>query len=178
MNTKDYRALAYTKYYIVTLTVTLMLELQVQLHHHHHQSGCFSLAKEEPLSTCFPQLPVFLNASFHKNFTSLAQAVPGPIQPSKRKESGLKHRYLISFFLNASPGRSYILDQVVAPSCSWSASSSFMSTGYSFCGSDCPSIVTSPCHVSRPSVFAFSYVLDNVLSHHSVFGFSLYSFCP
>ena len=37
-----------------------------------------------------------------------------------------------------------------------------MSTGYPFCDSDCPSIVKSPRHVSRPSVFAFSYVPDNV----------------
>ena len=27
---------------------------------------------------------------------------------------------------------------------------------------DCPSIVMSPCHMSLPSVFAFSYVPDNV----------------
>ena len=38
-----------------------------------------------------------------------------------------------------------------------------MSTmGYPFCDSDCPSVVTSPRHVPRPSVFAFSYVPDNV----------------
>ena len=37
-----------------------------------------------------------------------------------------------------------------------------MSTGYPFCDSDCPSVVTSPRHVIRPSVFAFSYVPDNV----------------
>ena len=34
--------------------------------------------------------------------------------------------------------------------------------GYPFCDSDCPSIVTSPRHVARPSVFAFSYAPDNV----------------
>ena len=37
-----------------------------------------------------------------------------------------------------------------------------MSTGYPFCDSDCPSVVMSPRHVVRPSVFAFSYVPDNV----------------
>ena len=37
-----------------------------------------------------------------------------------------------------------------------------MSTGYPFCDCDCPSVVTSPRHVIRPSVFAFSYVPDNV----------------
>ena len=36
-----------------------------------------------------------------------------------------------------------------------------MSTGYPFCVSDCPSVVTS-CHVACPSVFVFSYVPDNV----------------
>ena len=56
------------------------------------------------------------------------------------------------------PRRSYILDQIVAPSHSWSASRSFMSTGYPFSDSDCSSIVTAPRHVKpRPSVFAFSY---------------------
>ena len=34
--------------------------------------------------------------------------------------------------------------------------------GYPFCDSDCPSIVMSPRHVARPSVFAFSYAPDNV----------------
>ena len=34
--------------------------------------------------------------------------------------------------------------------------------GYLFCDSNCPSIVTFPRHVSHPSVFAFSYVPDNV----------------
>ena len=37
-----------------------------------------------------------------------------------------------------------------------------MSTGYPFCDSDCPSVVTSPHHVARPSVFAFSYFPDDV----------------
>ena len=37
-----------------------------------------------------------------------------------------------------------------------------MCTGYPFCNSDCPSVVTSPRHMFRPSVFAFSYVPDNV----------------
>ena len=37
-----------------------------------------------------------------------------------------------------------------------------MSTGYPFCNSDCPSVVTSSRHVIRPSVFAFSYVPDNI----------------
>ena len=31
--------------------------------HHYHHSGCFSLPKEVPLSTCFPQLPVFCNVA-------------------------------------------------------------------------------------------------------------------
>ena len=65
-------------------------------------------------------------------------------------------------FRNVTPGRSYILDQVIAPSCSWSAWRSFISTGYTFYDSDCPSVVTSPRYVFRPSVFAFSYVPDNV----------------
>ena len=33
------------------------------IHHHHHHSGCFSLPKEEPLSTCLPQLPVSRNVT-------------------------------------------------------------------------------------------------------------------
>ena len=37
-----------------------------------------------------------------------------------------------------------------------------MSTGYPFCDSDCPSVVMSSRHVFCPSVFAFSYVPDNV----------------
>ena len=37
-----------------------------------------------------------------------------------------------------------------------------MSIGYPFCTSDCPSVVTSPRHVTRPSVFAFSYAPDNI----------------
>ena len=37
-----------------------------------------------------------------------------------------------------------------------------MSTAYQFCESDCLSIVRSPCHVTHPSVFAFSYAPDNV----------------
>ena len=89
----------------------------------YHQSECFSLPKEEPLSTCFPQLPVFRNVT---------------------------------------PSTSYISDQVVAPSRSWSTSRYFMSTGYPFCDSDCPSVVTFPLHLFHPSVFAFSYVPDNV----------------
>ena len=32
-------------------------------YHHHHHSGCFSLPKEEPLSTCSPQLPVSRNVT-------------------------------------------------------------------------------------------------------------------
>ena len=36
-----------------------------------------------------------------------------------------------------------------------------MSTGYPYCDSDCPSIVMSPRHVPRLSVFAFSYAPDN-----------------
>ena len=32
-----------------------------------------------------------------------------------------------------------------------------MSTGFPFCDTNCPSIFTSPRHVARPSVFAFSY---------------------
>ena len=37
-----------------------------------------------------------------------------------------------------------------------------MSAGYPFCDSDCPSTVTSPRHVFRPSMSAFSYAPDNV----------------
>ena len=37
-----------------------------------------------------------------------------------------------------------------------------MSTGYPFCDSDCPSVGKCPRHVSRSSVFAFSYAPDNV----------------
>ena len=33
-----------------------------------------------------------------------------------------------------------------------------MSTGYPICYSDCPSVIMSPRHVTRPSVFAFSYL--------------------
>ena len=36
-----------------------------------------------------------------------------------------------------------------------------MPTGYPFCNSDCPSVVTSR-HVFNPSVFAFSYVPHNI----------------
>ena len=36
-----------------------------------------------------------------------------------------------------------------------------MSTVYPFRESDCLSVVTSPCHVSRTSVLAFSYAPDN-----------------
>ena len=103
----------------------------------HHLSGCCSFPKEEPLSTCCPQL----------------------------------------LFRNVTPRRSYISDQVVAPSRSWSASRSFMSTEYPFCDPDCPSVVMSPRHLFRSSVFAFSYIPDS-LSHHSVSASSLYSFCP
>ena len=39
---------------------------------------------------------------------------------------------------------------------------SFMSTRHPFCDSDCPSVVMSPRHVACPSVFAFSYVPDNI----------------
>ena len=43
-----------------------------------------------------------------------------------------------------------------------------MSTGYPFCESDYPSVVMSPGHVVRPSVFAFSYVPEN-LCHTTLF---------
>ena len=52
--------------------------------------------------------------------------------------------------------------QVVAPARSWSALRFFMSTRYLFCDFDCPSVVTSPCHTSGPSLFASSYVPDNI----------------
>ena len=35
----------------------------IYIYHHHHHSGCFSLPKKEPLSTCFPQLPVSRNVT-------------------------------------------------------------------------------------------------------------------
>ena len=81
-------------------------------------------------------------------------------------------------FRNVTSSRSYISDLVVSPSRSWSASRFFMSAGYPFCDSGCPSVVTSPRHVFRLYVFAFSYVPANVcytthflylvmvLSHH------------
>ena len=37
-----------------------------------------------------------------------------------------------------------------------------MSTVYPFCDSNCPSVVTSPRHVNRSSMFAFSYIPDSV----------------
>ena len=37
-----------------------------------------------------------------------------------------------------------------------------MSTKYSFRNFDRSSVISSPCHVIRPSVFAFSYAPDNV----------------
>ena len=39
------------------------IKIDTYLSHHHHHSGCFSLSKEEPLSTCLPQLPVSRNVT-------------------------------------------------------------------------------------------------------------------
>ena len=67
--------------------------------------------------------------------------------------------------------RSHISEQVVASPNSWSASRSFMSTIIHSVTLDYPSVVMSPkslCHVTRPSVLAFSYVPDNVC-HTTVF---------
>ena len=44
--------------------------------------------------------------------------------------------------------------------------------------SDCPSVVMSPRHVCRPSVFAFSYVPDNVCHTTLFVDPDLYFFCP
>ena len=94
-------------------------------YHHHHQSGCFSLPKEESLSTCSPQLLVFRNVT---------------------------------------PGRPCTLDSGRRTiSCFWSAFEALL----------CPRVTHSvtlivhllsrcPCHEFYPSVFAFSYVPDNV----------------
>ena len=88
-----------------------------------HQSGCFPLPKEEPLSTCFPQLPVFRNVFI---------------------------------------GRSYISDQVVAPSRSWSASMSFMSTGHPFCDLIIHLLLRLPAMCSAQLRLLSLYVPDNV----------------
>ena len=48
----------------VPLFVRRLINKQLNdAHHHHHHSGCFSLPKEEPLSTCLPQLPVSRNVT-------------------------------------------------------------------------------------------------------------------
>ena len=49
-----------------------------------------------------------------------------------------------------------------------------MSTGCPFCDSDCPSVVMTPRYVPHPSVFAFSYVPDNVC-HTSLFSDQAYT---
>ena len=101
----------------------------------YHQSGCFSLPKEEPLSTCFPQLPVF-------------HVTPGDVLHIRSS------RRTISFLVGLEV---YYVHRV-------------------FCDSDCPTVVTSPRHVTCLSVFTFSYFPDNVC-HITVSGSSFYSFC-
>ena len=79
-----------------------------------------------------------------------------------KKEPLYTYSTQLPVFLNVTQHRSYISDQVFAPSRSWSASGSLMSTGYPFFDSDCPSVAMSPRHATRPSAFAFSHVPDNV----------------
>ena len=60
-----------------------------------HHSGCFSLPKEEPLSTCLPQLPVSRNVTPGRSNILEPLSTCLPQLPVSR---------------NVTPGRSNILD--------------------------------------------------------------------